>query len=138
MPLLAKKDETTHVKDAAKHEKENPAPASSVIVSQLFDLNHSENKALRDKYIVFLKTHPVTTPEDEASKNEITEDIEFIRQNQSDLRASSYHAKPYAIVVLGGGLTLADNRKDIVVNAYTKLRLEKTLEIEKNTNYRLY
>ncbi|WP_288419407.1 YdcF family protein [uncultured Acinetobacter sp.] len=134
VPLLAKKDEATHVKDAAKHEKENPenpASASSVIVSQLFDLNHSENKALRDKYIVFLKTHPVTTPEDEASKNEITEDIEFIRQNQSDLRASSYHAKPYAIVVLGGGLTLADNRKDIVVNAYTKLRLEKTLEIEK-------
>ena len=81
--------------------------------------------------ILFLKTHPVTTPEDEASKNEITEDIEFIRQNQSDLRASSYHAKPYAIVVLGGGLTLADNRKDIVVNAYTKLRLEKLWKLKK-------
>lgn len=34
-------------------------------------------------------------------------------------------------MVLGGGLTLADNRKDIVVNAYTKLRLEKLWKLKK-------
>jgi hypothetical protein len=34
-------------------------------------------------------------------------------------------SEPYAIVVLGGGLTLDKNGKDIVVNNYTRLRLEK-------------
>ena len=34
-------------------------------------------------------------------------------------------------MVLGGGLTLGANGKDIVVNNYTRLRLEKTLEVEK-------
>ncbi|HAK32579.1 MAG TPA: hypothetical protein DCM30_06515, partial [Acinetobacter radioresistens] len=50
-------------------------------------------------------------------------------KNEPVYPASS--SKPYAIVVLGGGLTLADNQKDIVVNKYTRLRLEKTLEVEK-------
>jgi Uncharacterized conserved protein len=40
-------------------------------------------------------------------------------------------AEPYAIVVLGGGLTLDKNDKDIVVNDYTRLRLEKTLDVER-------
>lgn len=33
-------------------------------------------------------------------------------------------------MVLGGGLTLGANGKDIVVNNYTRLRLEKTLQVE--------
>jgi uncharacterized SAM-binding protein YcdF (DUF218 family) len=34
-------------------------------------------------------------------------------------------------VVLGGGLTLDKNQKDIIVNDYTKLRLETTIALEK-------
>ncbi|MFW2079343.1 YdcF family protein, partial [Acinetobacter sp. ULE_I010] len=41
---------------------------------------------------------------------------------------------PYAIVVLGGGLTLDENKKDIVVNPYTRLRLEKTLELHQQNH----
>ncbi len=48
-------------------------------------------------------------------------------------------AEPYAIVVLGGGLTLDKNDKDIVVNDYTRLRLEKTLDVERaHISYPLY
>lgn len=44
--------------------------------------------------------------------------------------ATATQSQPYAIVVLGGGLTLGANGKDIVVNNYTRLRLEKTLQVE--------
>ncbi len=36
-----------------------------------------------------------------------------------------------------GGLTLDKNGKDIVVNSYTRLRLEKTLEVEQQNDLRL-
>ena len=120
IPLLAKP-----VDDEI--EQEDPAQT----VKDLLDLNSTENKALMEKYVEFLRTHEIEQelvaqePVDET----IYQDIALIHeQNEQPPLQSS---KPYAIVVLGGGLTLDKNGKDIVVNDYTRLRLERTLAIEK-------
>ncbi len=68
--------------------------------------------------------------------DEIFKDIALIQnQNENEKKATqaklTHLSEPYAIVVLGGGLTLDKNGKDIVVNDYTRLRLEKTLTVEK-------
>ncbi|MFD1438264.1 YdcF family protein [Acinetobacter terrae] len=120
IPLLAKPvDEEI--------EQEDPAQT----VKDLLDLNSTENKALMEKYVEFLRTHEIEQelvaqePVDET----IYQDIALIHEQNEQPQLQS--SKPYAIVVLGGGLTLDKNGKDIVVNDYTRLRLEKTLAIEK-------
>ena len=101
------------------------------VVKDLLDLNSTENKALMEKYVEFLRTHKVAEqvvaqePVDET----IYQDIALIHEQNAQPQPQS--SKPYAIVVLGGGLTLDKNGQDIVVNDYTRLRLEKTLAIEK-------
>lgn len=120
IPLLAKP-----VDDEI--EQEDPAQA----VKDLLDLNSTENKALMEKYVEFLRTHKIEPEQvaEEPVDETIYQDIALIHeQNEQPAQQSS---KPYAIVVLGGGLTLDKNGKDIVVNEYTRLRLEKTLAIEK-------
>lgn len=119
VPLLAKPVE-------AASEAEDPTQT----VKDLLDLNSSENKALMEKYLDFLRTHEIE-PEKvagEAVDETIYQDIALIQEQNEQSQSQS--SKPYAIVVLGGGLTLDKNSKDIVVNKYTRLRLEKTLEIE--------
>src|SRR5690606_31312738 len=120
IPLLAKP-----VDDEI--EQEDPTQA----VKDLLDLNSTENKALMEKYVEFLRTHKIEQEQvaEEPVDETIYQDIALIHeQNEQPAQQSS---KPYAIVVLGGGLTLDKNGKDIVVNEYTRLRLEKTLAIEK-------
>ena len=120
IPLLAKR-----VDDEI--EQEDPTQA----VKDLLDLNSTENKALMEKYVEFLRTHKIEQEQvaEEPVDETIYQDIALIHeQNEQPAQQSS---KPYAIVVLGGGLTLDKNGKDIVVNEYTRLRLEKTLAIEK-------
>ena len=120
VPLLAKPVE-------AASEAEDPTQT----VKDLLDLNSSENKALMEKYLDFLLTHEIE-PEKvagEAVDETIYQDIALIQEQNEQSQSQS--SKPYAIVVLGGGLTLDKNSKDIVVNKYTRLRLEKTLEIER-------
>ena len=120
VPLLAKPVE-------AASEAEDPTQT----VKDLLDLNSSENKALMEKYLDFLRTHEIE-PEKvagEAVDETIYQDIALIQEQNEQSQSQS--SKPYAIVVLGGGLTLDKNSKDIVVNKYTRLRLEKTLEIER-------
>ena len=120
IPLLAKR-----VDDEI--EQEDPTQA----VKDLLDLNSTENKALMEKYVEFLRTHKIEQQQvaEEPVDETIYQDIALIHeQNEQPAQQSS---KPYAIVVLGGGLTLDKNGKDIVVNEYTRLRLEKTLAIEK-------
>ncbi len=93
-----------------------------------FDLKNSAQHALMQQYRDFLSTHPIDieqTPVDE----EIFQDIALIHQQNAQLTQTD--EEPYAIVVLGGGLTLAENGKDIVVNDYTRLRLETTLGMAK-------
>ena len=120
IPLLAKTED---------EEVEQADPTQ--VVKDLLDLNSTENKALMEKYVEFLRTHKVVDqvvaqePVDET----IYQDIALIHEQNAQPQPQS--SKPYAIVVLGGGLTLDKNGQDIVVNDYTRLRLEKTLAIEK-------
>ena len=101
------------------------------VVKDLLDLNSTENKALMEKYVEFLRTHKIAeqVAAQEPVDETIYQDIALIHEQNAQPQPQS--SKPYAIVVLGGGLTLDKNGQDIVVNDYTRLRLEKTLAIEK-------
>jgi uncharacterized SAM-binding protein YcdF (DUF218 family) len=92
----------------------------------LLEIDTEKNKELMHRYTDFLTTHVI----DETAASEIN--IEENKVEDAYIKA----AKPkqtdaYAIVVLGGGLTLDKNAKDIIVNDYTRLRLEKTLSLKK-------
>jgi uncharacterized SAM-binding protein YcdF (DUF218 family) len=120
IPLLAK---------TVDEEVEQADPTQ--VVKDLLDLNSTENKALMEKYVEFLRTHKITeqVAAQEPVDETIYQDIALIHEQNAQPQPQS--SKPYAIVVLGGGLTLDKNGQDIVVNDYTRLRLEKTLAIEK-------
>ncbi len=115
--------------DKKEQEQEQSVSDSVEDMRELLQLNSAENKVLMEQYIDFLMTHPVE--QHEAVESEIYQDIAQIQKEKNEPVYPASSSKPYAIVVLGGGLTLADNQKDIVVNKYTRLRLEKTLEVEK-------
>lgn len=108
------------------------------VVKNLLDLNSEDNKALMDEYLTFLKKYKVddkTLHENpsasavELSSSQVQQDLESLPNKNSE--PPKPVSQPYAIVVLGGGLTLDKNQKDIIVNDYTKLRLETTIELEK-------
>ncbi|MFP0398269.1 YdcF family protein [Acinetobacter nosocomialis] len=120
VPLVAKNSEI----DAADE-------TSSPIDEALF-INSSENKALTEQYTEFLARKPVV-PEHQKAVSEPEQKVEYVRKNPLPTQPKKL-TEPYAIVVLGGGLTLDKNGKDIVVNRYTRLRLEKTLEVEKQNH----
>ncbi|MEK5747465.1 YdcF family protein [Acinetobacter nosocomialis] len=120
VPLVAKNSEI----DAADE-------TSSPIDEALF-INSSENKALTEQYTEFLARKPVV-PEHQKAVSEPEQKVEYVRKNPLPTQPKKL-TEPYAIVVLGGGLTLDKNGKDIVVNSYTRLRLEKTLEVEKQNH----
>lgn len=142
----ALQEEIIKTQKESKGEKENPViplivePSASEAVEQpnmtvkaLLDLNNESNKALMDQYTQFLKTHHVEkeNAESELASSAVQADMESL-QNQEMIK-NKVTNQPYAIVVLGGGLTLDKNQKDIIVNAYTRVRLEKTIEVEKKT-----
>ncbi|WP_151714368.1 YdcF family protein [Acinetobacter bereziniae] len=108
------------------------------VVKNLLDLNSEDNKALMDEYLTFLKKYKVddkalyenpSASAVELSSSQVQQDLESLPNKNSELPKPA--SQPYAIVVLGGGLTLDKNQKDIIVNDYTKLRLETTIELEK-------
>ena len=102
-------------------------------VRELLEWDSNENKERIEQYVEFLTTHPLEDEEASAvqvtAKEEIKEDLALLQEQQQQKPVNQ--SKPYAIVVLGGGLTLHENGKDIVVNDYTRLRLETTLAVEK-------
>ena len=104
--------------------------AESAALKELMAFKKNKNKELMQEYIEFLNTHKVTDDQEEGLNLQTIQDAEAI-QDKDSVHALVQHSKPYAIVVLGGGLTLAKDGKTIVVNDYTRLRLEKTLEIER-------
>lgn len=118
IPLLA---------DVSASEAQLAQPSQQL--QDLLDLDSSENQALMEQYLKFLRTHEVAAVETVPVDEEIFQDIALIQQQNN--QKPQITSQPYAIVVLGGGLTLHENQKDIIVNNYTRLRLEKTLEIEK-------
>lgn len=121
IPLMAEKSE---------QEQESSAVAASTPMDFL-QWNTPDNQALMGKYIAFLETYPVELPIYPDEKDETNKDLVDLKKNKDGMNESQGLSQPYAIVVLGGGLTLGANGKDIVVNNYTRLRLEKTLQVEK-------
>ncbi|QIO09183.1 YdcF family protein [Acinetobacter lanii] len=120
------------VSEAMILEKDLSEPLISEADSTVQLLKSDADQALRERYTEFLLQHPLNEPEVTVD-DQIYKDIAQIQhQNLNDAKKKEL-SKPYAIVVLGGGLTLGDNRLDIVVNEYTRLRLEKTLDVEHET-----
>ena len=123
IPLLAQ---------AASSAQEQESSASEA--STPFDFLQSDTantKIQMEKYLDFLQSYPIDLSASEDSAEQTNTDLLELKKNKVETKTSRNSSEPYAIVVLGGGLTLGANGKDIVVNNYTRLRLEKTLEIEK-------
>lgn len=117
------------INQQAEQDQERSAVAASTPLDFL-KWNTPDNQALMEKYVSFLETFPIELPVEKAEKDETNKDLVEIKKNKDGVIEANSSSKPYAIVVLGGGLTLGANGKDIVVNNYTRLRLEKTLEVE--------
>lgn len=108
--------------------------SSAVTITTPLDFlqwNTPDNQALMGKYMAFLETYPIELPVNEEDKDETNKDLIELKKNKDGVPEPQNMSQPNAIVVLGGGLTLGANGKDIVVNNYTRLRLEKTLQVEK-------
>lgn len=134
-PEKASKDASKIPFIAPLEKPEATMPVSSVQIDEqaesIQNLKESlKDKALRETYTQFLEKHPIDDNALKAVDEQTYKDIALI-QSQSDKKKSI--SDPYAIVTLGGGLTLGKNKIDIVVNDYTRLRLEKTLEVEKQS-----
>ncbi|SPL69292.1 YdcF family protein [Acinetobacter stercoris] len=113
-------------------QQEISAPDSAITVRELLELNSDDNKEQMKQYIHYLKTHKIEKEKEEPIDNQIYQDIAYIHDQNTEKTKDA--DQPYAIVVLGGGLTLDKNQKDIIVNKYTNLRLEKTLQVESKTH----
>lgn len=137
IPLLVRQDATaaSEVFSEASIALEQAA-ASEALLAQVGDylkpVESDEDKALKAQYTDFLTQHPIDEPTEKVLDQQIYQDLALI-QNQDEQKKKDA-AVPNAIVILGGGLTLASNKVDIVVNDYTRLRLEKTLQIEQQTH----
>ncbi len=108
--------------------------SSAVVINTPLDFlqwNTPDNQALMGKYIAFLETYPIALPVNEENKDQTNKDLIELKNSKENVVEQQSLSQPNAIVVLGGGLTLGANGKDIVVNNYTRLRLEKTLQVEK-------
>lgn len=131
IPLLVKEQDSTSAEQESDSVGAQDDPTQAV--KDLLNLNSNENKVLMEKYLEFLQTHPVENQEiiQEKVDESLYQDIAQIHEQNENEQSQVQSSKPYAIVVLGGGLTLDQNRQNIVVNDYTRLRLEKTLAVEK-------
>ncbi|MCH7378789.1 MULTISPECIES: YdcF family protein [Acinetobacter] len=118
----------------SEQQAEQDQASSAVVINTPLDFlqwNTPDNQALMGKYIAFLETYPIALPVKEEDKDQTNKDLIELKNNKENLVEPQSASQPNAIVVLGGGLTLGANGKDIVVNNYTRLRLEKTLQVEK-------
>ena len=108
----------------------NEMPASSASTSALSNYlwKDSRQEALMQQYLDFLHEYEIETAASQPVDQEVFVDLALLTQQKNE-QAKLALDQPYAIVVLGGGLMLADNGKDIIVNAYTRLRLETTLRV---------
>lgn len=116
--------------EKSEQEQESSAAAISEPI-EFLKWNTADNQALMDKYVVFLETYPIDLSINQDEKDETNKDLAELKKNKDQLSELQNFSQPNAIVVLGGGLKLGENGKDIVVNNYTRLRLEKTLQVEK-------
>lgn len=129
----AEKSEQQKIQVPLLASEEAASEAQADDLADLLNLKDSANAAQMEEYVDFLKNYDIEAHQEklaQISNVEFAEDLESINHKEQPVSESEI-SKPYAIVVLGGGLTLDKNGKDIVVNDYTRLRLEKTLEVEK-------
>ncbi|MBF7687302.1 YdcF family protein [Acinetobacter rathckeae] len=84
-------------------------------------------QAMIDKYDYFLKHYPIDKPVLPITDQTTQE----LKKLSTVTEVKTDPSKPSAIIVLGGGLTLDKTTKKIMVNNYTRLRLETILQIEK-------
>jgi uncharacterized SAM-binding protein YcdF (DUF218 family) len=106
-----------------------PAQESVVIqdeLQMLLELNQLKHQELTQEYLHFLRSHPID-PSLSSLSDDFYQDLAVLHQQNAGLQVND--SQPYAIVVLGGGLTQDPNTKQIVVNDYTRLRLETTLSV---------
>ena len=90
------------------------------------DVISDENQPLFEQYRQFL-TDTSTKIQLENTSSEATQvRAPFIFQRPAH--------QPHAIVILGGGLTSGEQEGEIVVNAYTKKRLEQAVEVYQSHN----
>lgn len=86
------------------------------------EMMSDENQPLFAQYRAFLTDDQSKIQlEDSQAESENTSHTPFIFQRPTH--------QPHAIVILGGGLTSGEKKGEIVVNAYTKKRLEQAVEI---------
>lgn len=85
-------------------------------------LIHDENTPLFQKYQTYLRQ----------DKNALNIDLHQTKHEIAPLIFRRDSNQPYAIVILGGGLTSGDVKGEIIVNAYTKKRLEKAVSVYEN------
>lgn len=105
---------------------EAASEAVSSVMNQSYDMNSTENKALMQQYLDFLTSYDIGEWPRAASEMEV-EELDAV----DDLSKPSAQLDAYAIVVLGGGLTMDAAGEEIIVNDYTRLRLEKILQLKK-------
>lgn len=101
-------------------------PSDQADIGALMQFNSPHNQELTKEYLHFLRSYPVEQIQPHLGE-EFFQDLAVVQQQNNLSQVNDL--QPYAIVVLGGGLTLADNGKDIIVNDYTRLRLETTLAV---------
>ena len=90
------------------------------------DVISDENQPLFEQYRQFLT--------DESTKIQLENDTTQASQFQAPFIFQRPAHQPHAIVILGGGLTSGEQEGEIVVNAYTKKRLEQAVEVYQSHN----
>ncbi len=124
IPMLPKQQHQAAASAVSAHSEED-------VAADVLHFNRNQHQKLMEHYVQFLKTHPIYTDDAQNVDEQTYQDIAYLHTLGEEPKKQQ--SQPYAIVVLGGGLTLDKNRKDIVVNEYTRLRLETTLALEKTT-----
>ena len=90
------------------------------------DVISDENQPLFEQYRQFLT--------DESTKIQLENTSSEATQVQAPFIFQRPAHQPHAIVILGGGLTSGEKKGEIVVNAYTKKRLEQAVEVYQSHN----
>ena len=103
------------------------------LIEDILHLDSQQHQQLKEKYMVFLKSYPLSVdPKQMIDEQDVSQDLALLKaESEANHVEEQIVSEPNAIVVLGGGLRLDRNEKEIVVNDYTRLRLEKVLELKK-------
>lgn len=108
----------------------NNTPNNTSTTAQQNIENSSSRLKLSDKYRAFILKFLQEHPDYRKIDDEIFSDIAELYQQHGQQAPTSLQ-RPYAIVVLGGGLTRDKQTNQIIINKYTEQRLITTLDVVK-------